>query len=381
MPRNREGYIYEENGRIYARLSYTDKTGRHSFRRRARNRSHARLILKELIQQLEDTPSQTAAADDFNALADWYEANYAIEPVYSDGHKVAGLRGLRTVRYRIRLLREHFGETPIRSITYEQIRKYKLKRLDDRTPRGSKLSLQSIHRELAQLRRVLQLAVQSGKLTTNPFQFGDPLIVKAHERGRRRVLSLDEETRLLFRCADERAHLKPIIICALDTGMRAGEIFTLKWSDVDLPKRLLTVRAHNTKTLTERTVPISARLASELKKLWQNRFDLNQQLVLGIRASVSKAWRTATRKANVLDIRFHDLRHSFASRMAEANINPLIVALIMGHTMPRFYSEMTLHYTHLTPKMVEQVLAALAGIDEQRIGSAQAVSTFRVHKQ
>src|SRR5439155_8639989 len=80
-----------------------------------------------------------------------------------------------------------------------------------------------------------------------------PLISIADERKRERILTRDEELRLLAACENRyQKHLRPILICALDTGMRRGEIFGLKWSDVDFEERILTIRPFNTKTMKDR---------------------------------------------------------------------------------------------------------------------------------
>lgn len=94
---------------------------------------------------------------------------------------------------------------------------------------------------------------------------GDPLISTADERKRERIITRDEELRLLNACDDRwRRHLRPILICALDTGMRRGGILSLQWSDVDFEDRVLTIRAFNTKTMKERQVSMTTRLALDV---------------------------------------------------------------------------------------------------------------------
>jgi integrase len=89
----------------------------------------------------------------------------------------------------------------------------------------------------------------------NPFDAGDQLISIADERHRERIISEAEEARLLAACCHpQRLHLRPIIICALYTGMRQGEILKLRWSDVDLATRKITVQSMNTKTLRARQI-------------------------------------------------------------------------------------------------------------------------------
>src|SRR5438270_13486985 len=122
------------------------------------------------------------------------------------------------------------------------------------------------------MRRLLNIAEREGWILRNPMRNGDPLISIADERKRERIVTREEELRLLTACENRyRKHLRPIVICALDTGMRRGEIFGLKWSDVDFEERVLTIRAFNTKTMQERQVSLTTRLMIELEKLWENR--------------------------------------------------------------------------------------------------------------
>jgi len=82
------------------------------------------------------------------------------------------------------------------------------------------------------LRRMLTVAQREGWILRNPFAAGDSLISLADENKRERVLTREEEMKLLASCdTPQRAHLKTILICALDTGMRQGEIFSLRWHE------------------------------------------------------------------------------------------------------------------------------------------------------
>jgi integrase len=117
---------------------------------------------------------------------------------------------------------------------------------------------------------------------------GDPLISVADERKRERILTRDEENRLLAACENRyQRHLRPILICALDTGMRRGEILGLKWSDVEFEERVLTIRAFNMKTMKERQVSLTIRLAIELEKLWDESPKDKDQLVFGFTNGLS----------------------------------------------------------------------------------------------
>ena len=133
--------------------------------------------------------------------------------------------------------------------------------------------------------RMFNIAERERWIISNPFKRGDSLISVADERKRERILSYEEESRLLAACnAPKRKHLKAIILCALDTGCRLGEILQLHWSDIDFAQNIITVRSENTKTIREREVPITSRLQSELENLWREVED-DYQINCGINPS------------------------------------------------------------------------------------------------
>src|SRR5690242_16973646 len=112
---------------------------------------------------------------------------------------------------------------------------------------------------------------REGWILRNPFDAGDSLISLADENKPERILTREEEVKLLAACdTPQRAHLIGILICALDTGMRQGEIFSLRWRDVDVENRLFNIQAFHTKTMKERQVAITTRLAIELERLKTN---------------------------------------------------------------------------------------------------------------
>src|SRR5262249_27081703 len=105
------------------------------------------------------------------------------------------------------------------------------------------------------LRRMMNVAQRKGWIFRSPFAAGDSFISLADENKRERILTREEELKLLAACeTGQRTHLRAILICALDTGMRQGEIFALRWRDVDFENGLLTIQAFHTKTMKERQV-------------------------------------------------------------------------------------------------------------------------------
>jgi integrase len=132
-------------------------------------------------------------------------------------------------------------------------------------------SITSVNRELQLLRAMLNVAVRERWLRENPFTFGRGLIDISAERQRERILTPDEETRLLAICDadDRRRHLRPFLICALDTGMRFSEMRRMTWRQLDFDAGTITIIAAHTKTLKARRVRMSQRLQSELES-WRD---------------------------------------------------------------------------------------------------------------
>lgn len=183
------------------------------------------------------------------------------------------------------------------------------------------------------MRRLLNIAEREGWILRNPMRSGDPLISMADERKRERIVTREEELRLLAACENRyRKHLRPILICALDTGMRRGEILGLKWSDVDFEERVLTIRAFNTKTMKERQVSLTTRLMIELERIWEESPTNRDFLVFGFTDNVKKSWTSVRTKAGLPDVRFHDLRHTAATRLVAAHLPLPEVGRVLGHT-------------------------------------------------
>ena len=84
-----------------------------------------------------------------------------------------------------------------------------------------------VHRELSLMRTILNYAIRNGWLKRSPFKMGAPLISSANEAKRERILNTDEEARLLAACTGKREHLRAMLICLIDTGLRKGEMLSL----------------------------------------------------------------------------------------------------------------------------------------------------------
>ena len=144
-------------------------------------------------------------------------------------------------------------------------------------------------------------------------------------------------------------HLEPLIILAVNTGMRKGEILGLEWAHINLEKEFLTVISVNSKSGKSRHIPLN-KAAKEALINWLN--DTNGQgfVFKGIDdqpiKEIKKAWGNLLINADILGFRFHDLRHHFASKLVMAGVDLNTVRELMGHSDLK----MTLRYAHLAPE-------------------------------
>jgi len=348
------GFIVEKDGRLYARVCYTDENGkRRELMRSVESRTQGRELLKKLIADLDaGDRDQRLQAEKmrFSKLAEIYKERRLIPAEYQGDRKIAGLRSLASPEKWLETLVDRFGNKHIQAITHSDVERFKLDRL------RSKLAIASVNRELELLRSVLNFAKRSGWLSKTPFEMGLPLINKADETKRTRVMSREEEDRLLLACHDRREHLKAIIIALVDTGMRFGELKTLRWSDVCLPDRAIYIRAINTKTAKRRTVPITDRLAFELERLYSDDKAERDALVFGIETSVKKAWKAACKEAEVTGLRIHDLRATAITRLIALGMPVAEVGKISGHSQ---ISTLFAHYLRATPETIQRAAELL----------------------
>ncbi len=330
MPRERKGAVITRGKSIYARVRFVDDFGKtRSIERKAENRTNAKLILRNLLSELDERGEKGIQAESltFRQLAEDYKSRKLIPAEYHGNAKnitkIAGLRSWKTPQGWLNTLIEHFGNKKIRSITHADIEDYKFKRLNKITVRETQRAIASVNRELELLRAILRFAVRQRWLSHSPFELGEPLISKSDEIKRERVLTFDEEKRLLNVCVGERTItykrkgkevtatmktgrelLKALIITAVDTAMRKGEIIKLRWRDVDFPMRTITIIAFNSKTAKARQVGMTQRVFDELKNLWEISPKSLDELVFGIKDNFKKSFASACSDAKIEGFRF-----------------------------------------------------------------------------
>ena len=353
-----KGSILVVKSSIWARVTYIGSDGkRKQKKRRAESKTHAKELIDSLLDELKEHGAESLQADrmTFSHLAERYKASELVPAVYADGHKVHGRRSLATPIGVLKTLVDWFGSRKVRSITHSDVQSYRLDRLQQETIRKKRRSIASVNRELEQLRAVLNYSKRQGWLQKSPFESGNALIIKSAEKERQRILSKGEEQALLARCVDRRAHLRPLILAALDTAMRQGELFKLRWSAVDFNTGEIHIRATTTKTLSEREVNMTSRVEAELRSLWESSTKEPEALVFGIATNVKRSFKGACKDAKIKGMRFHDLRHTAATRMIESGMPMEQVMKVTGHTQMKTF----LRYVNVDERQTKRIAAAL----------------------
>jgi integrase len=169
-----------------------------------------------------------------------------------------------------------------------------------------------------------------------------------------RFLTDEEIDDFLHVCGESKSqHLYPVVFTALRTGMRRGEIFHLRWADVDFKRNVISVVAredHQTKNYDSRTIPMTPALFDELRRQPRR---LDSEYVFwktdGKPLNKLQSFERAVRRAMRIDkmpyFRFHDLRHTFASHLVMKGVDIRTVQVLLGHQDIR----MTMRYAHLAP--------------------------------
>jgi integrase len=213
----------------------------------------------------------------------------------------------------------------------------------------------SVNREIALLSRIFTLAKDKGETVSNPVS-GVKFL--RGETKRTRYLLPEEEEKLFAQFVGKRARLRLIVLVALQTGMRLGEIFNLKRGDIDFHRDEIHIT--KTKTFRSRTVPMNAIVRAELlDHLSRSKSDyvfVSPVTGKGM-VSIESAFEAARTDVGLEDFRFHDLRHTAATRMAEQGVDPFAIAAILGHSNIR----QTASYARATQQSKRAAVAALEG--------------------
>lgn len=360
--RTQKRYWREIKGHLYARLQYQDENGK--WKEKLKPISDKRTALRaveEMRRELEVHGQETLTNDKmtFAELAKAYEAKMS-PAVFENGIKISGRKS--SIDWMVNSLVEYFGSKQIRAIKPRDLENFKNFKSNGITRRGNKRKIASVNRELEVLRAMFNFALQNEWIIKNPFTLTKGMISKAAEVERDRILSFDEEKRLLAVCIGKRSHLKGLFICALDTAMRRGEIFKMKWQDVNFETNEINIPQSNSKTEDSRVVGITPRLREELESLWEVSPKDKNMLVFGITNTIKTAFHSACKEAEILDFRFHDCRHTATTRMIASGSPHTEVMKITGHTQLKTF----LRYLNITTETASRVASKLSDYLSQK---------------
>ena len=243
---------------------------------------------------------------------------------------------MKGLSHMLEIWKKWFGNLPVKELNQQKVEKFLAERMEEKH-----LSPATRNRHLAHLSSVFNRGKEWGLIIDNPAQGIRPL----RENGARTRFLDKEEIQLLLNAASKE--FRPILMTALHTGMRKGEILKLMWSDVDFKNRLITVT--ESKSGKKRMIPMDNNLCETLRTL-PARFKRGYVFPSPVkdgkpRFGVQRQFGSAVKKAEIENIRFHDLRHTFASHLVMNGVDVMTVKELLGHAS----LTMTMRYTHLAP--------------------------------
>jgi integrase len=231
-------------------------------------------------------------------------------------------------------LLKFFGKKTISQVSIKSIEEYKVLRSRYVKPA-------SVNRELALLRAMFNKAIEWGYVRENPVS----KVKKYREPERIRYLSQAELKRLfdvLLKPNKKAPHIKPIVILALYTGMRRGEILNLRWTQIDFDNRMILLET--SKSGKRRTIELCDTAYNALAFLpKKGRYVFQNKLTGKPITDIKNAFHAIIKKTKIEDFRFHDLRHTFASYLTMRGENTFTIQQLLGHST----LEMAKRYSHL----------------------------------
>lgn len=239
-----------------------------------------------------------------------------------------------------------FGELTLAEISTDLVAEYRKARLKEVKPA-------TVYQELGLMRRMYNVARREWKwVKENPV--ADLSFSVGTKNFRDRWLTEEEEQRLLSNAASPW-WLYPLLIVALHTGMRKGQILALRWPDIDFRRRILTI--HKSKTNMKRGIPLSDTLTNVLHNLRQTRklVEISGRAFPISDRSLRQGYTKALQRSGIENFTFHDLRHTFATRLVQSGVDIYSVQKLLGHTTV----SMTMRYAHHYPESLRASVQVL----------------------
>jgi integrase len=288
---------------------------------------------------------------------------------------------IKTLSHIHRCFVKPFGDKPLTEFTPAMIDQWRTQRLKNNR------SIETVNRDIATFKAALSKAVLWGLIENHPLS--KLKLLKSDSSGKIRFLSREEEHELrkatiareeVIRADRDRANIwrekrgydlypdlrhftfadyvRPMILLSLNAGMRQGEIFSLRWENVNFERAMLTIEGAYAKSGKTRHIPLNTE-ALQVLKSWREQSDINELVFANKNGqrfdNVNKAWRGILKTAKITDFRWHDMRHHFASRLVMAGVDLNTVRELLGHSD----ISMTLRYAHLAPEHKAQAVQKL----------------------
>ncbi len=248
--------------------------------------------------------------------------------------------------YAVKILKNYFKETYANKLTLKDLEKFKQYLLVER-----KVSNATFNRYRALLSKTYNIGIANKLLKENPIH---ALKQMKEQNFKIRFLTKAEENNLLNVTDKYFPYLSDLIICALQTGMRRGEIFNLKWSNIDFEFNYIELL--ETKSGKSRKIPLSDKLKDILNKQQHiSEYVFINKETKAPYTDIKHSFQTALNKAHIENFRFHDLRHTVATRLIEKGIDVVVVKEILGHSD----IQTTMRYAHAVPKRKIEAISVL----------------------
>ncbi len=342
-------------------IRFTGADGQvHRERTDARTKTLARRLLHEREREVEGEvnarhlgipspvpPTPPAPAVTFAAYAQTHERHFTVRCAKGTTRRYKGM--LRNY------LIAAFGPMPLRDVTPGHVEQYTDKRL------ASGATPATVRQELMLLSALYREARKAELVERNPVSLVDkPRVDNVIVR----YLDPEEETRLLAFAPEP---LRSAVIVAIHSGLREGEQCRLPWGDVRFGERAIVVR--QTKAKRDRVVPMSDTLCRTLQSIPRR---LDSPFVFASPRTGSRydrfnntLWRAVLERAGIQDFRWHDLRHTFGSRLAQAGVPLLAIKELLGHAS----ITVTMRYAHLSPSNLRDAVGTLDVVPDAGIPS------------
>jgi len=344
------GYLYERNGTYY--IAYKRPDGRWV---RESAQTDKKTLAKALLGKREQDMLKAEVVGlpvQCDITLEEFQKEY-LEHAEACKKPTSYRRDLTSLK----VLLPVFGKMKLREITPGAVQRYIDRRRLAKGRFGKHIRASTVCSEIFTLSAVFREAVRRELVQFNPVS----RVKKPKEDNTIvRYLTAEEEERLFAALAP---HLKPIVTAALHTGMRKGELLRLAWADIDFDQRLVTVR--NTKSNRKRYIPMNDVLVDMLKSLPHSAEDIHvfvNKHTGDIYGDIKTSWLRTMRKAKIENFRFHDLRHTFASRLVQNGETLLVVKELLGHKD----ISTTMRYAHLAPADMRRAVDGLVPKKEEK---------------